>query len=105
MAAAPVPETVTVAARAPAAVGLKVTLIVQLAPGATLDPQLLVRAKSPALAPETAMPVIFNAAFPELARVIACAALGGPTPWLAKVRVEGETLATAAVPVPESATV
>jgi hypothetical protein len=33
---------VTAALRDPLAVGLKVTLIVQLAPAATLDPQLLV---------------------------------------------------------------
>ena len=63
---APVPERLTVcglpvalsvrvtaAVRVPAAVGLKVTLIVQLAPAATLAPQLLVWAKSLALAPET----------------------------------------------------
>ena len=81
--AAPVPERltlcglpvalsvrVTAAVRVPAAVGLKVTLIVQLAPAATLDPQLLVCAKSLALAPETAMLVMLKAALPELVRVI-----------------------------------
>ena len=81
--AAPVPERltlcglpvalsvrVTAAVRVPAAVGLKVTLIVQLAPAATLDPQLLLSAKSLALAPETAMLVTLRAALPELVRVI-----------------------------------
>ena len=62
--------TVTAAVRVPAAAGLKVTLIVQLAPAATLDPQLLVSAKSLALVPETAMLVTLRAALPELVRVI-----------------------------------
>src|ERR1700680_3014690 len=39
---------VKVALRVPAAVGLKVTLMVQLAPPASDDPQLLVSLKSPA---------------------------------------------------------
>lgn len=42
---------VTLADRLPAAVGVNVTLIVQLPPGAMLVPQLLVRAKSPGLVP------------------------------------------------------
>ena len=60
-----------VAARLPAAEGVKVTLMVQLAPAATLDAQLLVWAKSPALAPKTAMLVTLKAALPELVRVTA----------------------------------
>ena len=85
--------------------GVKVTLMVQEAPAATELPQLLVWAKSPALVPESAMLVIVKVTLPELARVIVCAALVAPTAWLAKVRLEGETPAIAAVPVPESATV
>ena len=42
---------VTFADRVPVAVGVNVTLIVQLAPAATLEPQLLVCAKSPGLVP------------------------------------------------------
>jgi hypothetical protein len=38
---------VTAPVRVPAAVGLKVTLMVQLVPVATLDPQVLVWEKSP----------------------------------------------------------
>ena len=53
-----------------AAVGLKVTLIVQLAPAATLDPQLLVSGKSLALAPDTVTLVMLRAVLPELVRVI-----------------------------------
>src|ERR1035437_10307219 len=82
------PETLTVwglpvalsamamaAMRVPAAVGLKVTLMVQLAPAATLDPQLLVWAKSLALAPDTAMLVTLKAELPELVRVTALVVL------------------------------
>ncbi len=64
----PVPERLTVcglplalsvmlteAVRVPVAEGVKVTLIVQLAPAATELPHVLVCAKSPALVPVTAM--------------------------------------------------
>ena len=44
-------------------------LIVQLAPAATLEPQVLVWAKSLALAPESATLVMLKAALPELVRV------------------------------------
>src|SRR5207237_510593 len=43
------------AVRLPAAPGVKVTLMVQLAPAATEPPQLSVSAKSPVLVPVTAM--------------------------------------------------
>ena len=59
------------AARLPAAEGVKVTLIVQEAPAATLDPQLLVWEKSLALAPKTATLLMFKDALPELVRVTA----------------------------------
>ena len=45
----------TVAVYAPAAVGAKCPWIVQFAPGARLDPQLLVKTKDAALAPVTVM--------------------------------------------------
>ena len=83
---------------------MKVTLIVQMAPAATLDPQLLVWAKSLALVPETAMLVTLKAALPELVRVIVWAVLVAPTDWFPKARLVGETLATRAVPVPERLT-
>jgi hypothetical protein len=117
--AAPVPERLTLcglplassvkataALREPLAVGLKVTLILQLPPAVTLDPQPLVWAKSPALAPVMAMLVTIKVEAPELLRVIVCAALVVPTAWLAKVRVAGERLAAApvAAPVPERLT-
>ena len=62
-------EMLSEAVRLPLAEGVKVTLIVQLAPAATLDPQLLVWAKSLALVPKTAMLVALKAELPELVRV------------------------------------
>ena len=59
------------AARLPAAEGVKVTLMVQLAPAASELPQLLVWAKSLALVPKTAMLVMLKAELPELLRVTA----------------------------------
>ena len=63
--------TVRVAVRVPVAVGVNVTLIVQLPPAATLEPQLLVCAKSPLLVPVMAMLVIDSAALPEFDRFTA----------------------------------
>ena len=63
--------TVNVALRDPAAVGVKVTLIVQFPPAATLDPQLLVCPKSPGLAPVKAMLVMLNAVLVGLESVTA----------------------------------
>jgi hypothetical protein len=57
---------VMAAVRVPLAAGVKVTLIVQLAPAATLAPQLLVWAKSLALVPVSAMLEMLKAEFPVL---------------------------------------
>jgi hypothetical protein len=81
-----------------------VTLIVQLAPAATLDPQLLVWAKSLALVPETAMLLTLKSALPELVRLIICAAVVAPTAWLAKARLVGERLGAGGPPVPTTFT-
>jgi hypothetical protein len=56
--------------RAPATAGVKVTEIVQLAPAATLLPQLLVALKSVPLVPVTAMPVRVSVAVPALESVM-----------------------------------
>ena len=61
---------VTAAVRVPLAVGVKVTLIVQLAPAATLEPQVLVWAKSLALVPVSAMLGTLKAALPVLFSVM-----------------------------------
>jgi hypothetical protein len=58
-----------VAERLPLALGLNVTLMVQLELAASELPQLLVCAKSVALVPKMAMLLIVNAALPELVRV------------------------------------
>ena len=56
---------------APVAVGVKVTLMVQLDPAATELPQLLVWAKSPLFPPAKAMLLIDKAALPEFVSVTA----------------------------------
>ena len=56
--------TVSVAVRVPVAVGVNVTLIVQLPPASTLEPQLLVWAKSPLLVPVMVMPLMLSAVLP-----------------------------------------
>src|SRR5438270_13870805 len=58
--------TLSCALRALVAVGLKVTAIVQLAPGARLEPQLLVCAKSPGLVPPIEIPLMLSDAPPSL---------------------------------------
>lgn len=55
--------------RAPATVGLNVTLIAQAAPGAMLDPHVLFCRKSAAFAPVTVIEEIVRVPFPELVRV------------------------------------
>ena len=67
------------AVRDPTAVGLNVTVIVQFPPPATLDPQLLVSAKSPGSAPMIVMLVMLSGALPELLNVTFCGALVVPT--------------------------
>jgi hypothetical protein len=57
------------AMRLPVAEGVKVTLAVQLAPGATELPHVLARTKSAALEPVTIMLVIFKVALPLLVKV------------------------------------
>jgi hypothetical protein len=66
---------VTLADRVPGAVGVKVTLIGQLAPAASEVPQELVCAKSPLLVPVTAILVMLRAVAPVLISVTVCAAL------------------------------
>ena len=69
----------SVAARTPVARGLKVTLMVQLAPAATLVPHVFVCAKSVALVPVNVMATAVKAAVPEFVTVTALAALVVPT--------------------------
>ena len=95
--------TLSVPVLMPAAVGVKVTLIVQLAAAARELRQLVVSAKSP-LALTAAMP---SAVLPELVSVTASGALVVPTGWPPKSRAEGDRLATGPSknPVPVKLTV
>ena len=67
-----------VAERFPLAVGVKVTLKVQLAPSATVVPQSLVCAKSAGFVPAMAILVMTNVAWPVFWRIADCAALVEP---------------------------
>jgi hypothetical protein len=70
----------------PVAVGVKVTLMVQLAPAGKDAPQVLISPKSPV----ARMFVIIKGAVPVLLNVTACAALVVPKASLGKVRLVGE---------------
>ena len=114
----PVPDRLTVcglpvalsvmlmdADRAPATVGVNVTLIVHDALAARLLPHVVVRAKSPLLVPVTAMLLIVSDAPPVLLSVTVDAALVVPTAWFANGRDVGLTVAMGLdVPVPDRLT-
>src|SRR5438128_697379 len=98
----------TAAARTPGASGVKLTLIVQLAPGATeLAPvgQVLpaAKAKSAACAPVMVMLVRFSGAPPLLVSVTFCAGLVVPTRCSPNALLVAESVAVGSVtPVPVS---
>src|SRR5262249_33154904 len=81
--------------RAPAVLGVKLTWIVQVTPGAKLAPQVLDWAKSPAVV----MEAIASGASPWLASVAACVVVV-PTTCGAKFSLVVRA-ATGAIPVPE----
>src|SRR5215468_2956043 len=87
-------ETDTAEMRAPVVVGVKVTLIVQTAPVASVDPQLLVWAKSPALPPEIPMELMASDAFPALVNVTGTALLVEPVGTLPKSMLFGLRITT-----------
>jgi hypothetical protein len=97
--------TVTAALRAPVAVGVKVTLILQLAPAATLVPQVFVWLKSPLFAPVIVMLVMLSAAVPVFESVTAWAVLVVLTSWLLNESDAGERPTPDATPVPVRLTV
>lgn len=97
--------TDTAADRLPLAVGLKVTLIVQLAPAVKVLPQLFVWAKSPLLEPVIPIPPMVSAAVPVLLSVTVCGALVERTATLPKFRLVGDNAAEATSPVPVRAAV
>ena len=96
---------VTLAARLPLAAGVKVTLMVQLAPAARELPHVFVWTKSPLLVPVIAMLVIVIATVPVLLNVIVCAALVVPTFWLPNLRLVAENPRVEVMPVPVRLTI
>jgi hypothetical protein len=97
----------SVALRAPVAVGLNVTEALQLVEAARLAPQVLLAiAKSAALVPEIAMSLIVIDEVSPFDSVADCDALVDPTDVLVNVRLDGvaETLPDPPVPSPVSVT-
>lgn len=85
---------------------MKTTLMVQLALGARVWPQVLVWLKSPAFVPVTAMLTMFSVAFPLLLMEIVSGGLDVPTSRLLKTRLPGDrVIAGALIPIPVSETV
>ena len=78
-----------VAVRVPPAVGVKVTLIVQPAPAAKVEPQVVVRAKSPAFVPVKEVTIEVRLVVPMLLRVTTWAELVVPATWSLKVKPVG----------------
>ena len=111
---APEPERVTVcglplalsamlkeALRVPAAVGVNITAITQLAPAARVLPHVLVSPKSLALVPVKPTLVMVKVEPPVLVRVTLCDELVTAMGSLPKAKLEVERLAVAALtPVP-----
>src|SRR5712692_4744723 len=77
------------ALRGPNWPGVKVTLMVQFAPAARLEPHVLLWLKSVALVPVSAMLLMTTAEAPVLVTVSACAPLRAPISCGAKLRPEG----------------
>jgi hypothetical protein len=95
--------TVSVPARAPKTVGVKVTLIMQFAPAASVA-GLIGQAVAPVLvaakSPEAAIVLIVRAAVPVFVNVTVCAVLVVLSTWLPKDRVVGANPTPGAAPDP-----
>src|SRR5262245_41143105 len=83
-------------ARAPAAVGVNVTLMLQVPEAATDAPQVFVSAKSPVVA-TLAIEIADDV---PLVSVMPCAALVEPRPCEANVRLAGDRVTAAPPPPP-----
>jgi len=95
----PLSEMETLAVREPVTVGLKVTLIVQLAFEATLLPQVLVSEKSLGSAPVTVMELTVIIWMLVLVSVTVCGVLVEPTFTSPKFRLVEESCTKVSVPV------
>jgi hypothetical protein len=92
---------VTAPVRVPVAVGVNLTLILQLDPTVTDEPHVLVREKSPL----AAMLLIFSAAVPVFFNVTLFEGLVVPTVCEPKLKVVDDRLTTGSVPMPVRLTV
>ena len=83
--------------------GLKLTVMVQLAPAATLAAQVLASENEVALVPVTVIPwpvpLRLSAALPVFFRVMACVVAATPTTVLGNVRLDGVRLTAGALDV------
>jgi hypothetical protein len=95
----------SVAVYALAAVGLKETETVQVAPAAKVVEQVVVCGKMDELLPVTETLVRVSATVPVFLRVTVCAAAVVPTATVPKARLAGVTLTVGTMPVPVSVTV
>ena len=96
---------VTVAANTPVDTGVKIPLIVQFPPTATVEPHVLVTAKEDAPAPETVTLVIARGAVPALVSVTDWDALAVSSSWLPNDKLVAESVGAEMSPVPLSAIV
>jgi hypothetical protein len=94
--------TLSDAVRVPLAVGLKVILMLQVARAANELPHVWVCAKSPALIPVMAIPVMLMVVVPTLVSVTVFAGLVVPMATVPKFRLVGKSFAV--VPTPPSGT-
>ena len=94
--------TLSDAVRVPLAVGLKVTLMLQVVPAANELPQVWVCQKSPALAPVMVIPLIVKLVVPTLVSVTVFAGLVVPMTTVPKFKLVGNSFAV--VPIPLSGT-
>ncbi len=88
--------TESVPSKLPEVVGVKVTLMIQLACDARVEPQVVASAKLAV----AEMLTMLSAAVPSLLKVTDCAGLALPTISLPKVRVVGDNLAAGAGVLP-----
>lgn len=91
-----------VAVRVPNAVGLNVTLMLQLAPATNEVPQVWVCAKFPAFVPVIPMPMMLKVVVPTFVKVTVCDGLVVSITTEPKLKLRGESFAI--VPTPLSVT-
>src|SRR4051812_24151305 len=87
-------ETERTAVRVPLSLGVKVILAVQLAPGASVLPQVISPLKSLKFAPPKVIRLIFRTAPPVLLSVTTCAGVVVPIGSAGKVKDPGEKVST-----------